>query len=125
LGLIPGGLGDKADDWLERQQEVQSSLRRRFAAVAAYEQKANGMQFASHEETHPALRRKRADVKANMSYKSTKPQEETAEFQRQQVRSKMHCNALLHWKEVAVFVSRRRLVRVQQSMMEKIARKTS
>ena len=65
LGLIPGGFGDKADDWLERQQKVQSSLRRLFAAVAAYEQKANGMQFASHEETHPALRRKRADVKVH------------------------------------------------------------
>jgi hypothetical protein len=102
LGLIPGGLGDKAEDWLERQHQVQSSLRGRFAAVAAYEQKANCMQFASHEETHPALRRKRANVTANTSRRSTKPQEKRAEFQRQQVRNRMRCHALLCWKEGAV-----------------------
>jgi hypothetical protein len=102
LGLIPGGLWDKAEDWLERQHQVQSSLRGRFAAVAAYEQKANCMQFASHEETHPALRRKRANVTANTSRKSTKPQEKRAEFQRQQVRNRMRCHALLCWKEGAV-----------------------
>ena len=60
------------------------------------------MQFASHEETHPALRRKRANVTANTSRRSTKPQEERAEFQRQQVRNRMRCHALLCWKEGAV-----------------------
>jgi hypothetical protein len=38
----------------------------------------------------------------NTSRRSTKPQEKRAEFQRQQVRNRMRCHALLCWKEGAV-----------------------
>jgi len=55
---IPGGLGDKVEDWIKRQHQEQTSLRKRFDAIATYNKKASRMQEEMHKSNHPALRRK-------------------------------------------------------------------
>ena len=93
---IPGGLGDKAEDWIERQHQEQTSLRKRFDAIATYNKKASRMQEEMHKSNHPALRRKVMKVHEKTA-RTLEPEDETVAYHRQCERVKRRKIALEEW----------------------------
>ena len=62
---LPGGLGKKREDWLEKQHQEGSMLRKQHRTTQQQELRANAMAGATHRDSRPEVVAKMREVNKN------------------------------------------------------------
>jgi len=100
MSRIPGGLGDKREDWLEQQHQTGDRLRTHYRRTANFEVRARAMAGAYHRDTNPLVMAQVDGVSVKYARGPRKDYTTKEELRkRERVHSRMM--AIKEWEEAA------------------------
>ena len=97
MKYVPGGMGDKREDWLEHQHQSGSLLRKQYRGTQSWDVRAKAMAKAYQRVTTPAMM-DRINKVEKATATGPRKNYKTAEAKRKKEREANRVAALRHWE---------------------------